>query len=559
MPTARDTLALRQIATWYSDRAAVPVLLAVALATVLALAFRFDPGLIMPDTIQLMDAAHHLLAGEGYSTSIIYYETQQQFASIPAPLTVWPPGLSWLFAGVMAFGFAAPRAAFIVALLSHLVVTALIYVGLRRVAVPTWIASIAALVWLLDASICSLVLACTSEPAFIACTLASCMLLVEAMRRPVGSTKWLLGAGACAAYAILVRYNGVLWPAAAGLWFLVLAVRERSWRPLLRAIVFGSLPALTLLTLFWRNLQLTGRLSGGQFEFGGAGDIAHVVRTVYWESHLLFGSLVTSYPAVLALVAALFVFGVVIAARRLTFMQPRATLLALAVLNFAVVAVFLLGNGILSSMVFIEYRYWIPTLPFLIVSLAIVVDEAIAKLRSPGAAVALLQPAALVVLVAVFLAVSLLIEFPRRWTTLAPVHPATIAIDHALAERLPDGRTLRDALTAGADPHKPVLALFEHRFSRATGRAVLGLADARYTHRTWTADETAKLVKERGITEVIFFPTVFDPTLAMNANMEIYKELYAGMPPDWLRPRYVSPTVQLYEVVVPKRQARLTP
>jgi hypothetical protein len=106
-------------------------------------------------------------------------------------------------------------------------------------------------------------------------------------------------------------------------------------------------------------------------------------------------------------------------------------------------------------------------------------------------------------------------------------------------------------LTLAGEP-EPLLANFEHRLARTTGRAVIGLTDARYTARVWTDAETAQLIKIRGIREVIFFPTAFDPALAMNANAPFFRGLYDGHPPDWLTPRYISGKVQLYDVAPSK-------
>ncbi len=542
---------MRSILDLHSDRHTAPALLAAALALAVALAMRFDVTLILPDTIQLMNAAGHLLAGEGFSSSIIYYEPQHQFANVPAPLTVWPPGFSLLMAGAMALGFSAPNAAFALSLLAHLAVTALIYVGLRRVGVLPWIAWLSALVWLMYPSACNLVLSATSEPTFTGFTTASCILLTEALRRERAGP-WLLAAGACAASGILMRYNGVLLPAAAGLWFAIAAVKHRSWQPIGRALVFGSLPALTTVGLFWRNWALTGRLSGGQFEFGGAGGVVAAVKHIYWESYLLFGGLMTSNRLLLALVLAVLVAAIVTIVRRLSFEQPRAVLLGLAMLNFLVVAAFQFANGALSSMVFVEYRYWIPAMPFLFLCMGIVADESVTRVRAGPAWAAASLPAWLAIASTAVVAISLLSEMPRRWSSLAHAHPATHIMEQALAERLPDGRTLSAEIAQQGAGGAPLLANFEHRFSRITGRAVIGLTDARYTGRIWTAAETAKLVKAHGVHEVIFFPTAFDPTLAMNANVPFFHDLYERRPPDWLTPRYISDDVQLYDVATAK-------
>jgi hypothetical protein len=122
-------------------------------------------------------------------------------------------------------------------------------------------------------------------------------------------------------------------------------------------------------------------------------------------------------------------------------------------------------------------------------------------------------------------------------------------IQEGLAEHLADGRTVREVLTDPADAAKPLLGYLEHRLAALTARRVIGLTDARYTVRMWTTDDVKKLVAARGIEEVVFFPVAFDPKHADNANQRFWAELRSGKLPPWLKPRYVSDRVALYDVV----------
>jgi hypothetical protein len=260
--------------------------------------------------------------------------------------------------------------------------------------------------------------------------------------------------------------------------------------------------------------------------------------------------LATAHWLVLAVVLLVLGLAVAMVLREVSFARPRGVLLGVAVLYGAVVSVFHIGNGILVSMVFVNSRYWIPTLPFLLLVAAIVADESRLKFRGVSMRNAMSWVPIFPVVVTAFLAMSVLADLPSRWPTLATAHPATASIKLALAERLPDGRTIGDLLHGAASRVTPLLAHEEHRVALATGRAVVGLAYAQYTARVWTAHETAAIVRTHGIEQVIFFPAVFDPELTINANVLIFHDLYAGRTPDWLEPRYISPTVQLYDVIV---------
>ena len=521
------------------------LVVATMLLTVALLIGLYDQRLINPDSIQLLDAARHLLAGDGFSNSIILYESQLQFGRVPAPLTVWPPGLSWLVLLPMQVGLSGEAAAFVLCLVGHLATTWLIFILARRFAGP-WIAVVASLAWLLHAIALMMVLALYAEPIFIAFTFASYFALIEAGKEQGSSTRWLLVAGAAAAGAILMRYSGVLWPAAAGLWLLWAALRGRSWQPIRAAFIFGALPALTTAALFLRNFLLTGRFSGGQFEYGGPAGLLVVARHLLWDSNMILGRTLRMSPIVFALVIGTLVVAIALAARKLRASEPRDAAVGLALSSILVLVVFLVVNAIESSLVFADYRYWLPALPFLAVLLSLVAHDAMVAIPERALAIEKVWPAAIVVSCAV-LTSSVLAALPERWP-IRTAHPTVTVVEQALAQRMPDNRTVREALTTG-DLRKPLLAHLEHRFAAQTGRAVLGLIDARYTTRVWTRDEVQHLVERYGIEQVVFFPRAFQPDLVESANQPFWNELLTGRMPDWLKPEYVSDNVVLYDVI----------
>lgn len=506
----------------------------------------YDRGLINPDTIQLLDAARHLLAGDGYSNSIIFYEVQLQFARVPAPLTVWPPGLSWLVLLPMKLGLSGELAAFLLCALSHLATTWLVFVMAERLAGP-WIAAIAAIAWLFHSIELLMVLALYAEPIFIAFMVASYVALIEANKERGWSTRWLLASGAAAACSILMRYSGVLWPAAAGLCLLLVAIRSRSWQPIRAAFIFGALPALTTAVLFLRNFLLTDRFSGGQFEYGGSGGVAVVMRHLLWDSNLVLGKLLRVSPLVFTVVIVTLVLATILIARRSRTGEPRHVAVGLAISNIVVLVAFLVGNAIESSLVFVDYRYWLPGLPFLAILLAPVARDAVVAIRARVSMSGAIWPATIVAS-CTLVAISVLAALPERWP-IRTAHPSVAVVEQALAEHVHDGRTLRETLTAPEDARKPLLASLEHRLSAQTGRPVVGLIDARYTRRLWTSGEVKQLVAQYGIEQVLFFPQGFARRRSENRNQHFWNELLAGHVPPWLKQRYVSSRVMLYDVV----------
>jgi hypothetical protein len=519
-------------------------LCAVLLAAGVSLTRLFDTSLINPDTVQLISAARHLFAGDGLLTSIVYYESQLEFGRTPAPLTVWPPGFAVLLAGGMKLGLDPAYGAFAMCLLSHLAVSFLLYAGLRRLGVRAVIGLIAALVWALHPGAWSMVLSAYTEPLFTALTLGSCFALLESERDRERSVRWLISAGLLAASAVLVRYSGVLWPMAVGAWALLAALRGRSWRPIGRALVFAAAPLAATTGLFVRNYLLSGLLSGGQFDYGGAVSLTDALRRTYWEAGSIFGSLATVHPLVLMAAVSMIGLAVVVLLRRGTW-KPREDMIVLGGVYVLGLGAFLLLNAMTASAGFLDYRYWLPGLPFLLCVLALAADAAAGRVsdaqpRWKWAQLGVLGAAGVI-------AVSAAAELAVRWP-IAPVHISTAVIERALAETLPEGGTLRDALTARQDLDRPLLAHHEHRFSLATGRAALGLPDARFSQRVWTTQAVATIVRQQRIREVVFFPAAYDRKAANNRNTPFFHELSEGRVPPWLTPWRVTDTVAVYHV-----------
>lgn len=531
-----------------SRRASAVVLGAMLLAAATLIGL-YDGRLVNPDTIQLIDAARHLLAGEGFSSSIIFYESQLQFGRVPAPLTVWPPGFSWLLLLPMKLGLSGEATAFALCAIGHLTTTWLVFVMARRFAGP-WIAAVASITWLLHAIALMMVLALYAEPIFIAFMVVSYVALIEAGKESDWSVRWLLVSGAAAACSILMRYSGVLWPAAVGLWLCLAAVRGRSWQPIRAAFIFGALPALTTAALFVRNFVLTGRFSGGQFEYGGAGPVVAVARHLLWDANLVLGRALRLSPIVLVLVLGTLLVATIVAARSARASESRRAAIGLAISSIVVLVAFLVGNAIETSIVFLDYRYWLPVLPFLAILLSATAHHAVVGMRARPALSNAIWPATIVASCAI-LAVSVLAELPNRWP-IRTAHPTVAVVEQGLAQRMPDGRTVGETLAASADAGKLLLSDLEHRLAAQTGRAVVGLIDARYTARVWTTDEVQRLVQQLGIEQIVFFPPGFEPKHRANVNRPFWNELLTGQVPPWLKLRYVSDRVAVYDVVESK-------
>jgi hypothetical protein len=224
----------------------------------------------------------------------------------------------------------------------------------------------------------------------------------------------------------------------------------------------------------------------------------------------------------------------------------RADLIVLGSLYVLGLGAFLMINAVTSSAGFLDYRYWLPGLPFLLCVLGIAADESRAEIASAAPRAGRALHAGVLGAIGV-IAISASVELAVRWP-IAPVHTSTAVIERALAARLPDGRTLKEALTAPQDLDRPLLAHHEHRFALATGRAAVGLPDARFSRKVWTTEAVATIVREQQIREIVFFPPAYDRGAASNANTPFFHELSEGRTPPWLSLWYADPAVEVYRV-----------
>ena len=532
-----------------AERIALLLLTVASMLTAVAVVWLFDPLKINPDTMQLIDTARHLVAGQGLSSGIVYYDAQRAFEVVPAPMIIWPPGFPWLLAAGMSVGLTAEATALASCLIAHIATTFLIYFGLRRVGASAAIAALVGGVWLAHPTALSLTISCFAEPIYTALTLASWLALIRALSMPPRWLAWVIASGVFAACAVLMRYTGVLWPAAAGLWLAFLAVRQRSWRPIGLAIAFGALPAITTLALFWRNYALNGELSGGQFDYGGSAAVGEVLRRFYWGTDLLFGSSLTSQPLLLGAVFAVLGVAIVLLALTLRSSEPRGLLVGLSLTKTIFLGVFLFLNALRSSIVFVDYRYWMPVMPFVLMVIGLAADSAVSKLRMAAAARTKLWPGA-VTLSAAALAISIFIALGKAWPLTQP-HPASVVITQALTEKLEDGRTLATVLGGSADSPHLLLSNEERRLGYIAHVAVVGLPIARYTQHVWTSDSVGAVVSKFGISHVLFFPSTYEAEF----KNPFYEDLRDGRMPDWLTVRYRGERFVLYEVA-PQKLAR---
>jgi hypothetical protein len=523
-----------------------------ALAAVSALVWwEADPAKILEDTLQHIGVARSVLRGDGLETTLLYYDVQYEAGTVPAPQTVWPPGIALGIAGLASVGIEPSRAALLLAWLS-LVVAALSCASmLARVVNPT-LAGIAALGWTLCAANWISAATGASELPFVACMLATTAGLMAALRSDSERTRlrWLCLAGTAAAAAVAVRYVGVVFVATAGC-VLVCALRGSWWRRLLAGTAFGAIPGAVTIAIGARNVLATGHLAGGQLLPAAATTPADALARTAWSVLELLGlprsgplgTLALATLALLAAIVGLVTIRIAVAALRPRTApgqaKPRRQLLAFALAYCGVTGALHLYWAVTLHVGMLDPRYFEPLLPFGWTVVAVAAQELFERRAA--------RPRTALAICAALAAGFAWLQW-QHWRETWPGY-ASVANDEAIVRALatPFGARTVGEWLAVSNGTKPIVATLEHSLHARLDRPVLGLSDSRYTTRVWDAAAVRDLMSRYRACVVLFVPGRF-PVNAAQTNLPFFRALASGAPPAWLTPVLRTPDVELYSV-----------
>lgn len=566
LPFERSTRASASVAAPVSvgrraaRRVALPLVLwALVLGAALAsLAQLYDPSFIAIDGAFYTSAAKNLAGGQGFVSSIVSSDEHYLVGGMPVPQTNFPPGYPLLIALAGRLGLEYPHAAFLVSLLSFGGVALVLSLLLLRAGHPPARAFMASAVWLGLPLAWGNVLGCLSEMPFTLLTLVSLWCLVRSERHSNRRELWLAATGLAAGLAFTVRYQGVFYVAALGLFLVLRAIRRRDRRSVHDLIIVGGTASIFVVLLFARNQLLTGKLTGAMIredrsllEVPGMFMSALGGAFGFTKSGLLAGraaELLAVGVITIGLIGGLAWIGRMALDRarlRAALARPHVSLSAL----YIVVSAVLMGQGArMFASGHISPRYLLPLIPFALVCL----PELLRPIRfvpnppwRTWAARAWLAAAAVAFLVG---QVNVL---QRERHVLTAENPYR-AIGEALHRPL-GGETVVRFLRARVTADSPLLGNEPQLLGAVLDRPVLGLTRASYTRKVWTNDEVRRIAKTYGVAYVVFFPGLFDPTDPEDRNQPFLHQLKGGTAPPWLVTIVADPDLRLYRIQLDQR------
>lgn len=532
--------------------------LAVILAAGVAasLAGLHDLAFFSSDAAQYLSTARNVANGQGLTSDLVYYDEQYAFGSLPAPQTVFPPGLPILLAPLLAVGFEPGWASFAAGAASLALTGLILGIWLIRLKVTAPFVLLGVASWFCLALASVNVLLGLSEVVFTALSTAAVFVILSR-----GSGGWpLLIGGALAAAAVSVRYQSIFFLVALALWGCFFALTRSEGRLLAAGrtvMAILALPALVAAAVVGRNIVLIGAAGGGPVDTvrAGVGAIGSV-RHLYWALNDI-GGLSVSRSAGDMVEEALVVAGLLLlalgigwgrAALRGTSVadsdsrRERRELIGFVLVYASITLAGLLYLGATRAGAYLQGRYLVSLAPFVLLAWLVLVDRVWTAL--PGRQ-RVMVGAGLVLVHAGLLAGQAGVA--HRWLADLRADRRIEVMRSALAARV-DGSTLRAYLQERATARSPVFAESGQHLWLLLERPILAPAAAGFSRTQWTAEEVRRLQHCYGVEYVLFFPRLFDPALPQNANRVLFSELARGQAAGFMQPVMRSADVELYRL-----------
>ena len=537
-----------------SPRTALLAGVGVMTLAAIAIVGAYHPWLIENDGAQYISIARNLLAGRGNASSTLMYESQFLSGRIPSPQTVWPPGFPAAIAGLMWAGVEASWAGFVLNFAAWLSIAALLYRLMLRAGTPATRAVLGSLAWSLASINVAHVLGSYSDMTFTALTVGAACCWLNSARRGAMTAAAAVGFALLASLAVLIRYAGLFFLAAAALHAALSYWMTRDARIAASRAASLLLPALCVAGLFTSVYVTIGSLdrSGDPLI---SRSIAAALKSLYWGFRDIFGMTVnfTPHEPPLRWIAGMGLILGLGAALVLRFPRGRVSVPAEApareLLAFSTSIVFCTVGGLFSQALWTDAflpRFLLPMLPFLCAALfqRSGLFDFSARHRWRGFAIASCT-------------IGFVCGQAQAYRQLvADVSARQPRTDIEAALQTPvDHETLRVRIARGG----AIIANQSQRLNLALDRPTIGLPTGSFSRRVWSESEIRRVAGCYRATSIVIFRRSYqqDVDAEQETRIPLFDALLLGEIPPWVRVITVTPEVAAYEVLPPARPARL--
>lgn len=497
----------------------------------------FVPGLAH-DSFQYLSVAEQALRGRFGATSLVHFDAERSFATVPAPLVTFPLGYPAAIALLGLTGMPLARAALFINVASALACVPLLWWMTGQLGMGRYLRHAVLACVVFNGAFLLFAATASTEMLFTVSVLGGVALLLRARLRDGPGNPWLwVAAGLVFGLAYHVRYAGLFVVVA----LAVLAVRHIVARD--RALALGYAvsfaAAVTLVAVgMARNLILVGNWRGGNEKVVSNALSGVVEQTVRAANGLVLGPLSGASSESLVPRA---LFGVwVLLLAGLLFMKrqaPRQTVNAadtrvrgfsVDLLTILVVYTALMFYAALSTVISYGTRMFVPMIPLI----ALLVGLGVSALRpqTTASVSGWTRPNwALATTLLVYAVLNLLAFRVPLVDRSSPV----IAQMDALTDT---GMRVRDVIARYAGEGRVIVANNGQAIGYELGRPTISLVGPHYSNAVW--DETAVhnlIDRYRAAVVVITAPNAIQRADNDLIPSPFVDSLARGESPAWLR------------------------
>jgi hypothetical protein len=455
------------------------------------------------------------------ATWVAHFDEQIEGHRLPAPLTHFAAGYPLAIAAVGLLGVPLPVAGMLLCALSYLGTAWLLWKAGGELGLSNWLAASLTVMWLLNSYSLQYAVNVSAESVFGALTVAMVLLMQVDLggqgRRPM----LLLGIGATAGAAYLVRYAGLFLLPTAGLYLVWRGWRDRESRRWAAGgvLLAGALFAAGAL----RNVALVGSwrgfLSHAHMDFTTvAGGMS---KSIY---HIVFGAgVVARLDFWLLLFAAGAVTSAGLCWRRLrregAGALPAPNALRQLLWMGITAAIYCAGVAVAAlTMTATD----LPRFCFIVYPFA---------LLAAGAALQATGPRTAPLLAALCMVSALVVH--ARTILLPPAEQPSVAMRRMMAEEVEPGVSVRAWIASHAPATEPLFAANGQAVQYVLDRPVVSVIDPRWTTRSWDEACFRSLMIAFHSRLIVLFPRVSEAALP-EQHGPFLREVLRGTLPAWL-------------------------
>jgi hypothetical protein len=484
------------------------------------------------DSVQYLDAASHLVAGDCFCTTVAHFDEQVAAGHMPIPFTHFAPGYSLLIAVLTRLGFTPETAGYLISALSYLVTIGLFwYLGTALGARP-WALGALGLLWITNASAILIAGFISTEALFTALFLAVAALMVADINADGSRPLILVALGVVAGVAYWVRYPGLFVVPVVALYLTWRWWKNRRTLPwvLLGLAVAGA----ECLAIMVRNSLLTGSWRGGFSNSQG-----HSVKFILVESmkafyHMIFGDRAVArldiWSVLFACALATAIALAVVAWRSVRRDEMPPTFKTAALWLGILVGIYWAGivYAALHSIAGDLLRYYFPAYPLLLVVLA---AAALARKTVENVVISILTIAVLAI--------------HSRSLLTRPANPLIAGVRQVLEEQVQPGISVESWLRAHVSQQGVIVAVNGQAVHYVLQRPVVAVIDPVFTDRRTDDAGFHALMSQFGARYLLLFPG--SKTTQEQDDIPFLSSLAAGSSPAWLALAAKTHDTALYE------------